>query len=165
MPGMELSTLRNPFHLNLMKIHRSQDIMRKITPTLSAIVVVSSFFQLNSVPAYGKIAKCLLVVNGKTYINGSCEFEFTGDSGSFRIDDKKQRLGCYEYDLGPGRCSGAATKVVRNGTFGGLDVIQPGVGKFWWNEGTMRKGEARIPGILRRNGACWESTSVKVCAW
>ena len=116
-------------------------------------------------PAIAKSAKCLLVVDGKTYINGYCKFEFEGGDGSFSFSDEKLRLGCYEYDLGPGRCSGAATKVLQSGTFGGLSIQRPGVGKFWWNSGVLRKGESVMEEPLYRSGSCWQSSRVKLCAW
>lgn len=90
-------------------------------------------------PLMAKSAKCLLVVDGKTYINGACKFRFEGGDGSFTFDDERIRLGCFAYDLGSGECSGAATEVIRNGVFGGLSIQGSGVGRFWWNEGTPSK--------------------------
>jgi hypothetical protein len=132
---------------------------------LAAFFLSTSLIQFTPMPASAKAAKCLLVVDGKTYINGYCDFQFEGGNGSFSFDDKKLRLGCYSFDLGPGQCSGALTKVTQRGTFGGLSIQKPGVGKFWWNAGELRKGSVVMSEPLYRDGACWSNRRVKLCAW
>lgn len=47
---------------------------------------------------------------------------------------------------------GAATKVITKGTFGGLSIHKPGVGKSWWNAGSLRKGSDAIAEPLDRDG-------------
>lgn len=137
-------------------------IMRNL---LVPLIVIGAVATILDNPASAKSAKCLLIVDGKTYINGYCDFQFGGRNGSFSFDDKKLRLECSFFDLGPGQCSGAATRVVRKGTFGGLRIERPGVGQMYWNAGASRKGSDVIQEPLYRNGACWENARVKLCAW
>ena len=113
--------------------------------------------------ADAKAAKCLLIVDGVTYINGYCEFEFGGGDGSFSFDDKKLRTNCRGYDPN-GPCVGYNTKVTRKGTFGTLEIISPGRGKIYWNYGSSRKAHALIKDVYR-DGACWSNSRAKLCAW
>ena len=114
--------------------------------------------------AKAKTAKCYLSVNGKVYIDGSCRFEFMNGDGSFSFDDMKIRTRCLSYDLGPRECSMASTGITRKGTFGQLVMTSPGRGKIYWNEGVALHGQSEISPVTR-NGACWQNSKVKLCAW
>ncbi len=88
--------------------------------------------------AQARPADCLMTVQGKTYIQGSCNFDADPD-GSFRL--LGQRFFAY------------------------VTVVSPGLAEASWN-GTVAASHAQEPlGELRRNGACWQSATVRLCAW
>jgi len=115
-------------------------------------------------PSHGKIAKCYLSVNGRVVIDGKCEYDFIGNDENFSFDDTKLRTHCVAYDLGNGQCTSASKVITQKGTFGQLQVISKGKGRVFWNEGRALHAQDDI-GIVTRNGACWQSKKVKLCAW
>lgn len=119
---------------------------------------------LGTTTVAAKTAKCYLSVNGKTYINGKCEFEHYNGDGSFSFNDGKMKLKCVAYDQGPGRCSNANQVITARGTFGQLQIISPGKAKIYWNNGINSQAQTPLATVVR-NGACWESSKVKLCAW
>ena len=91
-------------------------------------------------------ALCKLVVKGKTYINGRCNFEDFGD-GSFAIgvlrDDRRIPVGGFYFAY--------------------VDV-HGNTAEAKWNE-DRRDSHANAPlGTLIRNGACWENAIAQICA-
>jgi len=86
----------------------------------------------------GRPAECLMSVNGRTYIDGSCRFDADKD-GSFRVFGKRH--------------------------FAYVTVLSPGVAEASWNEDPPTSSAQAPLGEIRRNGACWESPSVRICAW
>lgn len=114
--------------------------------------------------ANAKTAKCFLAINGKIHINGSCNFRFTEEgNGSFHFDDMKQKTRCKNPAQVPGECSTADTIITRDGIFGSLRITTPGRGLVYWNEGVALQADGAFP--VARNGACWQSSTVKLCAW
>lgn len=131
---------------------------------LTAAVFLCCWMQ-NKVEA--KSVKCFLAVNGVTYINGACRFGFKQDrwsgDGSFYFDDMKQLTRCKNSSQKPGECSVAETVIVRDGIFGELETTSPGNGILYWNNGVaLQAGEGFN---VSRNGACWENSRVKFCAY
>lgn len=85
--------------------------------------------------------KCLLEVEGKKYLNGSCDITME-DDGSFSI-------GLYEPIT----------------YFAMVSVTGKNVGEGFWN---AKKGATHAHdslGNLFRKGACWQNENVKACAW
>ena len=81
-------------------------------------------------------ASCTLVVKGKTYINGPCEFDADKD-GSFRISAKDY----FAYVNVTGKTAEAS-----------------------WNA-DPKATHAHAPlGVLTRKGACWENADARICA-
>lgn len=81
-------------------------------------------------------ASCTLIVKGKTYINGPCEFDADKD-GSFRISGKEY----FAYVNVTGKTAEAS-----------------------WNA-DPKATHAHAPlGTLTRKGACWENADAKICA-
>lgn len=83
--------------------------------------------------------RCLLVVDGNTYLNGPCPIEI-GRSGSATIG-------------GGGRFFGV---VIPNGD---------GSGKGYWNEEPGARHAHTDLGEVRRNGACWTNERAILCGW
>ncbi|MBV5308906.1 hypothetical protein [Chromatium okenii] len=86
--------------------------------------------------------KCLLEVEGKKYINGSCDISMH-DDGSFQVSKNNPPL---TY-------------------FAQVSVTGKNVAEGNWN-GEEGATHAHDPlGNLVRKGACWQNKRVKVCAW
>jgi hypothetical protein len=79
-----------------------------------------------------------MAVNGRTCIDGSCRFDADKD-GSFRVFGTRH--------------------------FAYVTVLSPGVAEASWNEDPPTSSVQAPLGGLRRNGACWESPTVQICAW
>ncbi|BAU12274.1 hypothetical protein LEP3755_28030 [Leptolyngbya sp. NIES-3755] len=93
-------------------------------------------------------ARCLLQINGTTYVDSLCNFTDYSDYDSFSAGDAQ--------------------------VFGYL-YRNEGVGSLCWNKGRYNKAEACFEG-LTRSGACWSNPNapertdpfvddVKLCAW
>ncbi len=92
-------------------------------------------------------ALCKLVVKGKTYINGRCNFEDFGTDGSFAIgvlrDDQRIPTGGFYFAY--------------------VDV-HGDTAEAKWNE-DRRDLHADAPlGTLTRKGACWVNAIAQICA-
>lgn len=103
--------------------------------SLLAGVALAAFVAAPALAAQ-KPASCTLVVKGKSYIEGACQFEADPD-GSFRIFGKDY----FAYVNVTGKTAEAS-----------------------WN-GAAKASHAHEPlGALTRNGACWENATAKICA-
>lgn len=97
--------------------------------------------QADSGDTEGKIGKCLLVVDGKTFLSEQCKIT-TEKDGSFQIINTEKQVTYF-----------AQVQLGEDGAIG------------YWNE---EKGanHAHTPlGKLKRDGACWVNRRAKVCAW
>jgi len=86
-------------------------------------------------------ASCVLKVGGQSYIDGPCSFErLSSDDGSFKIMDNAGDYFAYVY------------------------VEKDGGATAHWNE-IAGVNRAHTPlGNLQREGACWTSDTVRICA-
>lgn len=149
---------------------------RSFQRTLCGLVplVIVSHLSSSSVQANDVNAKCLLQIDGKTYLDGRCHFKNGAEDDFFR--DPRLQITCPNgVDAAKASCSGAEQRVTKPGVFGYLFRDQ-GIASLCWNEGTMRKATPCFQG-LRRSGACWSNPSakktygdakeqsVKFCAW
>lgn len=103
------------------------------------IIVVAAL--LASGVAWAAPGKCLLVVDGRTYLNGPCPVSIDKD-GSFSVG------------TGP-----------RASYFAYVNVDGSGSAKGYWNEERAATHAHSDLGDLRRNGACWTNERAIVCAW
>ncbi len=91
--------------------------------------------------AWAAPGRCLLVVDGKTYLNGVCKVELRS-GGNFQI-------------LSPGKLT----------YFANVSLSGDAQANGFWNE-DMGANHAHTPlGILQRNDACWTNERAIVCAW
>ena len=149
--------------INLTQIYMPHPMKKAIaTAMFFAVSTLLSATSASKVEA--KTAKCYLSVNGTIYINGSCRFKFENGDGSFSFDDMKMRTKCLSYDLGSRECSMASTGIIQKGTFGQLVITSPGRAKIYWNEGVALHGQSEISPVTK-NGACWQNSKAKLCAW
>ena len=92
-------------------------------------------------PGFARTAKCLLVVDGKTYIDGPCDFTATKEQ--FEISNRGTGKGLF---------------------FAIVDIEPEGAEGFWNAERGATHAHSRL-GPLKRQGGCWVNDRAKVCAW
>lgn len=81
---------------------------------------------------------CKLIIDGKSYIDGVCEFSVTGDKkGSFSIYGDK---------------------------YWAMVNVENDKGDAYWNEIPYATHAQAPLGEVRRNGGCWEGPNVRICA-
>jgi hypothetical protein len=115
-------------------------------------------------------ALCLLVINGKTVLDGACEYEFakgSDDSDFFR--DDRVVIACQPNGSGP-------CYVTKRGVFGYLKPSSQNGATLCWNEMGSAHAQTCYVG-LGRSGACWKHprakgiydsitpADIKFCAW
>jgi hypothetical protein len=93
---------------------------------------------------FARSGKCLLKVDGRTYLDAICNIERSED-GSFSI--------------GTGERS-------RSKYFAAV-TVEPGAGRATgvWNGVTAESHAHEDLGTLTRRGACWSNARATVCAW
>lgn len=95
--------------------------------------------------AADQVSRCVLEVKGVRYLDAPCNFEADAD-GSFRL-------------------FGLTEGVHANPYFVYVFVEGPDEADGYWN-GTPPTSHAQDKlGLLRRDGACWNSESARVCAY
>ena len=96
-------------------------------------------------PGGYKWGRCLLEVNGKTYLSGQrCAYLVEKD-GSFEIIDPNQLLG----DTG----------------YFALVNLEGALAEGWWNEEPLASHAQAPLGKLTRRGACWINKQARICLW
>ena len=150
--------------------------LQQIRRTLFAIAPLLLVSSLPVAPAHSQElnAKCLLKIDGKTYMDDRCQFKSDVDSDYF--SDLRLVIVCPNgVDAIKASCSGAEQKVTRPGIFGYL-FRKEKVASLCWNTGRLRKATPCFEG-LRRSGACWTNpiakshynnskvSNIKFCAW
>lgn len=101
--------------------------------TVAVAVFVSSMAQ-------AKPADCLLIVDGRTQIDGACEFY--ADQRGFQIRSFSKPM--------------IVVHVPRMG--------QDGAYAFWNERSGVNAANSNL-GDLTRDGACWVNARTRVCAW
>ncbi len=87
--------------------------------------------------------RCLLEVQQKQYLNGPCPLVLEADGG-FTIGASEKRS--LEY-------------------FAIVSITGKNTAEGFWNEERGATHAHTNLGKLTRNGACWQNTQTKVCAW
>ncbi|MBX3598410.1 MAG: hypothetical protein KF874_12645 [Rhizobiaceae bacterium] len=111
---------------------------------LSAVVLLFTAALAPSVPdaeAQGRRAECLLFIDGRDVIRGTCMFSPIGRDGSFQIMS------------------------LNGSSFAQVQVERPGVAQGYWNGGAYQGHAHDNLGTLTRKEACWSNDSASVCAW
>jgi hypothetical protein len=89
-------------------------------------------------------AKCLLEIEGETYISGPCPVVLDED-GSLTL--------------------GADGKTNPKGYFAMVLVSGKNAGDAYWNEAPGSTHAQGSLGEVTRHGACWSNDQVRLCAW
>lgn len=90
-----------------------------------------------SASAATRPADCTLIVDGKSYISGVCEFAHTDSDGSFSIYSDQ---------------------------YFAMVNVENGKGEAAWNGVPYATRAQAVLGDVHRNGGCWEGEKVRVCA-
>ncbi len=115
------------------------------------LIVVASIVALcgltgSAATAAQRTVFCKLVVKGKTYINGRCNFESFGE-GSFAIGVLRDEQ-----------------PVPAKGFYFAYVDVNGNTAEAKWNE-DPKDLHANAPlGTLTRKGACWENATAQICA-
>jgi hypothetical protein len=104
--------------------------------TISRVLLACLFLASLAFPAAARPVDCKLVVNGKAYINGVCEFE-ASQGGSFTITGDKY--------------------------FAYVNVSGNKAEASWNADPASTHAQAPL-GTLERKGGCWVSRTVEICA-
>jgi hypothetical protein len=152
----------------------TQRLFRRNLFGLVPLVMVSHFSSGSaSAQGYDANSRCLLEIDGTTYLDGRCYFKNGAKDDFFR--DPRLQITCPNgVDAAKASCSGAEQRVTTPGVFGYL-FRDKGLASLCWNERTMTKASPCFPG-LRRSGACWSNPrakkygdskvqAIKFCAW
>jgi hypothetical protein len=121
--------------------------MKKMLMTAAAFTAVAGAMPAKAAP---RRADCLIVVDGKTYVNGPCQYDPFDTDGSFTLGD---------YVITHRGVDAAHTR--GRGTFVQIDASN---GTATWNEGGAYHAQAEL-GAVHKAGACWVGARAKVCAW
>lgn len=113
---------------------------------------------------------CRLTINGKTYLDGPCKYEHSGDHKDFDyFKDDRVAISCQANGSGP-------CYVTNPGVFGYLTPSPKGDAKLCWNEMSSAHAQTCFLGLIRA-GACWINPAakglyssqleadIKFCAW
>lgn len=109
-----------------------------MSKTFSALVLAIGACALLPSPTQARPAECLLIVNGKSLIDGRCEFD-SGPDGSFRME-------------------GSAF-------IGNVMVTERGKGEGRWMPKPEVRSNFTDVGVVTKDGACWSSATASFCAW
>ena len=108
---------------------------------ITALLLVAAAFSL---PAQAEtISRCVLEVDGVSYLDGPCDFDGHDKGGSFTISVNDPLPYFATVDVG-------------------YDPISPDA---VWNGPNAESHAHDYLGELTRDGACWVNESVKVCAY
>ena len=115
-------------------------------------------------------AKCLLSINGKTYLDGPCKYEYSSHlQGYDYFQDNRVAIACQVNGNGP-------CYVTTPGVFGYLTTSSKGDAELCWNEMGSAHAQTCLLG-LSRSGACWINpaakgryssqlkAAIRFCAW
>lgn len=111
---------------------------------MRALAIVLALLATTCTTSARDISRCLLEVDGTTWVDGPCEFQplEQGDA-SFEVIEKAQPQ-----------------------TFAYIFMAQDGDPPYgFWNGGGGASHAHDDLGELRRDGACWVNDRVRVCAW
>lgn len=105
-------------------------------PVVAAVVIATCSLMGNSATAAQRQVLCKFTVEGKTVINGRCNFESDPD-GSFRMWDNAHTV---------------YVNVDRN------------TAEASWNKNPKSFHADSPLGMLTHKGACWENATTQICA-
>ena len=104
-------------------------------------------------PKPSKVARCLLVVRDKAYIDGPCYYT--------RLDTLNSGMGKGSFQIAQRDYDGKGAM----GYFAQLDVEDTFVSLNWNADPKSFHADALLGEDFKRNGACWLNSVAKVCAW
>ncbi len=103
-----------------------------------------SFAAEHKLPAGYKLGRCVLEVQGKTYLSGRCAYLVDRD-GSFEVIDPR--------------------KLWRDEGYFAYVNLDGASAEGSWNEETLSSHADAPLGPLTRRGACWVNKRARICLW
>ena len=113
----------------------------------SILSIAAPLLDISGQGASAAEGRCMLQVDGHTYLNGSCNVEIQGDE-SISIgaaDDPSNASKWFAYV--------------------NLDAEHPGTASGAWNGKLAESHAGDDLGTLRKQGACWVNSRAKICAF
>ena len=107
-----------------------------------------------------KWGRCLLRVDGKSYITGRCSYHVEAD-GSFDINGPDQIYPGIDYSLSSDAAGGGA----RSNDYIGEVQMEGSSAQGFWNEEPLASHVQGTLGTLKRQGACWVNKRARICLW
>src|SRR4051794_17621738 len=111
---------------------------------VSRVLIAAGLVCITAREAHAFPGECLLVVNGRSYLNGTCNITMEAD-GSFSIGTgerhRSRHFAMVQIDSSDGRARG------------------------YWNGVAAASHAHDDLGTLVRQGGCWVNKVAKVCAW
>jgi hypothetical protein len=135
--------LQNLSTREYMQIRMALIQLKNIQPQTSKNTIANELGNQDKHSDNSFIGRCMLEVNKVKYLNGQC-FISIEQNGNLFIGPKEQDKISY---------------------FALLNVTGKNIGEGSWNE-EEGASHAHTPlGNMQRNGACWENSTAKICAW
>jgi hypothetical protein len=106
-------------------------------------------------------ARCLLSINGTTWMNGKCSFEKVSAETDIASDEKMLIVCPDGLPVDKSDCYGYQQRIVRPGVFTYLYHSGNRKGTLCWNGNKSRKADDCFSGLIR-NGACWSSSQARL---
>jgi hypothetical protein len=117
-------------------------VTRRSASAFAAICAV--WLAAGAAPGRADDGRCLISVDGRTYLKGRCNIEIQPD-GSFTVGVGEQfRSRHFAYV----------------NLYGGYGTAQG-----YWNGRAAESHAGSDLGALKRSGACWSNSRARVCAW
>lgn len=152
--------------------------LEKIHKALSRVSLALGLLLLpvNTAEAASLTARCLLSINGTTWMNGKCSFEKVSADTNIASDEKMLIVCPDGLPVEKSDCYGYQQRIVSPGVFTYLYHSGNQKGTLCWNGNKSRKADECFSGLIR-NGACWSSDqarlmsrpekaySIRFCAW
>lgn len=110
-----------------------ENAMKTFLSTVAIVFVLAGMAQ-------AKTAKCLLKIDGKTFIDGHCDVRLMG-GGDFQVMSRDHTY------------------------FAQVLGVPSGSPTGYWNEDKFANHAHTTVGVLIRNGACWSNAKATICAW
>jgi hypothetical protein len=94
-------------------------------------------------PSAAEEGRCLIIVDGRTYLKGTCNIRISpGGSFTVGVDDER-----------------------RSEHFAYVSLDGAGIARGSWNGVDAESHAHDELGTLVRKGACWQNARARICAW
>ena len=114
-----------------------------MTPKGATYLIGALVLALGSSGVHARTGRCVLQVNGRSYLDGPCDITINDRQGSFAIGVGQRHRSKY---------------------FAYVTMEDDGA-QGYWNETPDASHAHSSLGVLHRAGACWVNDTARVCAY